>query len=265
MTKRVFITGGASGLGLALAHCFADAGYKVCIGDVNGGRGALAESDLNRKTTAQYLTCDVREEGHLQTVADWLQANWGGVDLVINNAGVATAGAIDELSMDDWQWVVDINVLGVVRGCKVFTPMLRAQGGGQIVNVASLAGLVHPPKMASYCATKAAVVALSESLSIELDADKIAVSVVCPSFFRTNLAESVRASDANSRMMTEKLVNKAKLSAEDIAVRVFRGIQKKDFFIVPHAEARQLKGLKRILPFRFYRGMMLKSTARMRQ
>ncbi|AKH68364.1 short-chain dehydrogenase of unknown substrate specificity [Spongiibacter sp. IMCC21906] len=263
MTKRVFITGGASGLGLALAHCFAEVGYLVCIADINDGRGEIAEADLAKKTTTQYLHCDVQKEADLQAAANWLEVNWDGVDVVINNAGIASAGNIDAFSLEDWQGVVNVNLLGVVRGCKVFTPLLKRLGGGHIVNVASLAGLIHPPKMASYCATKAAVVALSESMSVELDRDNINVSVVCPSFFRTNLFESVKASDADSKALAEKLVSKAKVGADEIASRVFAGIRKGDFYILPHAEARRLWRLKRCLPYRLYRGLMLKASSSM--
>lgn len=260
---RVFITGGASGLGRALAERFASAGYSVCIGDVNDERGAETLAVLQASTTAHYLHCDVQQEADLQAAADWLKQHWAGVDIVVNNAGVATAGAIDSFPMADWQWVMDINVLGVVRGCKVFTPLLREQGGGQLVNVASLAGIIHPPKMASYCATKAAVVALSESLSLELERDNIAVSVVCPAFFRTNLAESLRASDPSSTAMTQKLVNKAKVGAEEIAEKVYKGVQRRDFHILTHSDSKRFFMLKRLLPYKLYRHIMLKNTAGM--
>ncbi len=260
---RVFITGGASGLGRALAERYASAGYSVCIGDVNDERGAETLAVLQARTTAHYLHCDVQQEADLQAAADWLKQHWAGVDIVVNNAGVATAGAIDSFPMADWQWVMDINVLGVVRGCKVFTPLLREQGGGQLVNVASLAGIIHPPKMASYCATKAAVVALSESLSLELERDNIAVSVVCPAFFRTNLAESLRASDPSSTAMTQKLVNKAKVGAEEIAEKVYKGVQRRDFHILTHSDSKRFFMLKRLLPYKLYRHIMLKNTAGM--
>ncbi|QQD18545.1 SDR family oxidoreductase [Spongiibacter nanhainus] len=263
MSQRIFITGGASGLGLALAHRFADSGASVCIGDIHTERGSEAEQALAAKATAKFLTCDVQRESDLQAAADWLLAEWGGVDVVINNAGVASAGAIDEFSMADWQWVMDINLLGVVRGCKVFSALMKNQGSGHIVNIASLAGLIHPPRMGSYCATKAAVVALSESMSLELDGDNIAVSVVCPGFFRTNLSESVRASDSSAQVMTEKLVSKAKVGAEEIADAVYTGIVQRDYYIIPQADARRNWRLKRWLPFKRYRQMMLKSTAGM--
>ncbi|MGJ8687242.1 MAG: SDR family oxidoreductase [Spongiibacteraceae bacterium] len=258
--KRVFITGGASGLGRALAGCFASAGYKVCIADVDDAGGADALKALSAQTTAHYIHCDVRKEQDLQAAADWLSQNWGGVDVVVNNAGVAAVGNIAEAPIADWQWIIDINLLGVVRGCKVFSELMIAQGHGHIVNIASLAGLLYPPKMSAYCATKAAVVALSESMSMELDADNVAVSVVCPSFFRTNLASSVRASDSHGENLTRRLVNKAKLGADEIARRIFVDIEKRNFYILPHQEAKAAWRFKRFLPYALYRAITLKQT-----
>ncbi|MDP3294050.1 MAG: SDR family NAD(P)-dependent oxidoreductase, partial [Nevskia sp.] len=142
---RVFITGGASGLGRALAEAYAGDGAKVCIGDINAARCAETLAALTALgATAHALPCNVTDEASLQAAADWLQTNWGGVDLVFNNAGVADAGGIDEMPIADWQWMIDINLLGVVRGCKVFTPMLKAQKSGHLINTASMAGLIHP-------------------------------------------------------------------------------------------------------------------------
>lgn len=261
--SRIFITGGASGLGRALAERFAAAGYAVCIGDIHAERGEETLAALQQKTAAHFLACNVQREEDLQAAADWLREHWGGVDIVVNNAGVAAAGNIDALPLEDWQWVMDINVLGVVRGSKVFTALMKEQGHGHIVNIASLAGLIHPPKMAAYCASKAAVVAISESMSLELADDNIGVSVVCPAFFRTNLAESARASDADSAGMTNRLVNKAKIGAEEIANYVFEAVQRGDHYILTHAESRRLFRLKRLVPFSWYRRVMLKGTSRM--
>ena len=113
----------------------------------------------------------------------------------MNNAGIATGGRIDVESLDEWDRVVDINLMGVVRGCRAFTPLFKRQRSGHIVNTASAAGLVHPPMMSSYNTVKAGVVALSETLSHELHPYGVTVSVVCPSFFRTNLADSIQGDD----------------------------------------------------------------------
>ena len=129
--KRIFITGGASGLGRALAERYARAGWRVCIGDLDVERCAEVLAAIRvHSPHSQALACDVTREDALQAAADWLQREWGGVDVVINNAGVAQMGGIAETTLDDWRWAVDINLLGVVRGCKVFAPLLRTQGGG---------------------------------------------------------------------------------------------------------------------------------------
>ena len=262
--KRIFITGGASGLGRALAERYAREGWRVCIGDVNELRGLETLSLLrDLGAEAHFAKCNVTEEVQIQAVAEWLYRNWGGVDVVVNNAGVAIAGGIDEVPLKDWHWAVDINLLGVVRGCKVFTPMFRAQGHGHFVNVASMAGLIHAPMMSAYNATKAAVVALSETLRVELADAGIGVSVVCPAFFRTNLAESLRAGNPHVQQMTQKLVGKAEVGADEIAGQVFRAVARGEFHILTHARERLLWRLKRLLPFAAYLAILVRGTRRM--
>ena len=237
--KRIFITGGASGLGRALAERHARAGWRVCIGDLDMERcaGALAAIRVH-SPCSHALACDVTREDALQAAPDWLQREWGGVDVVVNNAGVAQMGGIAETSLEDWRWAVDINLLGVVRGCKVFVPLLRARDaggrGGQLVNIASMAGLVHMPQASAYNATKAAVVALSETLQLELEADGIRVSVVCPAFFRTGLAGNMRAANPALEGMTKRLVERARIGADEIADRIFDGMARGDPHILTH-------------------------------
>ena len=261
--KRIFITGGASGLGRALAERYARAGWRVCIGDLDVERCADALAAIRvHSPHSQALACDVTNEADLQAAADWLQREWGGVDVVVNNAGVAQMGGIAETTLDDWRWAVDINLLGVVRGCKVFAPLLRTQGGGQLVNIASMAGLVHMPNAAAYNATKAAVVALSETLQLELEPDGIGVSVVCPAFFRTDLARNMRAANPQLEGMTKRLVERARIGADEIAERIFAGIERGDPHILTHPEARRFWRLKRMLPYRWYLALMRRQLAK---
>ena len=261
--KRIFITGGASGLGRALAERYARAGWRVCIGDLDVERCADALAAIRvHSPHSQALACDVTREDALQAAADWLQREWGGVDVVVNNAGVAQMGGIAETTLDDWRWAVDINLLGVVRGCKVFAPLLRTQGGGQLVNIASMAGLVHMPQAAAYNATKAAVVALSETLQLELEPDGIGVSVVCPAFFRTDLARNMRAANPQLEGMTKRLVERARIGADEIAERIFAGIERGDPHILTHPEARRFWRLKRMLPYRWYLALMRRQLAK---
>lgn len=260
--KRIFITGGASGLGRALAERYARAGWRVCIGDLDVERCAEVLAAIRVHSPHSHaLACDVTREDALQAAADWLQREWGGVDVVINNAGVAQMGGIAETTLDDWRWAVDINLLGVVRGCRVFAPLLRTQGGGQLVNIASMAGLVHMPNAAAYNATKAAVVALSETLQLELEPDGIGVSVVCPAFFRTDLARNMRAANPQLEGMTKRLVERARMGADEIAERIFAGIERGDPHILTHPEARRFWRLKRMLPYRWYLALMRRQLA----
>lgn len=263
--QRIFITGGASGLGQAIALRYARAGWRVCIADVNGARGAETLKALTALTPhAHSLRCDVTREEELRAASEWLTSSWGGVDVVVNNAGVAQAGAIEEVPLEDWQWILDINLLGVVRGCKVFTPLFKRQGHGYFVNVASMAGLLDAPMMSSYNATKAAVVSLSETLHNELADDHIGVSLVCPSFFKTNLAESLRTSNPGLRTALGKLLERSPITAEDIADQIFRAVERRDFYVLPHPEGRRAWLMKRLLPRGLYSSLMRKRTRRMR-
>lgn len=262
--RRIFVTGGASGLGRALAERYARAGFRVCIGDVHEARGAETCSALRAHgREVEFLRCDVTSEADLEAAAAWLDRSWGGVDVVVNNAGVAAGGGIAETPIEDWKWILDVNLLGVVRGCKVFTPRLRRQGGGRFVNVASMAGLVHPPMMAAYNATKAAVVALSETLRLELAKDRIAISVVCPGFFRTHLTEHLRATDPEIARITHHLVDDSHRSAESVAEDVFRGVARGDFHVLTHLDGRAAWMLKRLAPGSLYHSVMALATERM--
>jgi len=263
--RRIFITGGASGLGRATALRFASAGWKVCIGDVNGERGKATEAELRRSgADAVYLQLDVTREEDFAAAIDALQARWGGVDVLINNAGVASSGPVEEVPLKDWQWLLDINLMGVVRGCRAFIPVFKQQGHGHIVNVASMAGLIHLPHMASYNAAKAGVVALSETLEGELEDQGIHVTVVCPSFFKTNLHESLRATDPKMVKVMHKLVERSKVTADDVANDIYEAVERPRFFVLPHHEGRTAFMLKRLLPRNVYAGIVRGAARRLR-
>lgn len=261
MSKRIFITGGASGLGRSLAMRYAADGYKVCIGDINDERSEETVADIEELGgTIQAHRVDVTDDASMQAIADHLKEDWGGVDIVVNNAGVAVLGAIADEPMSSWQWVMDINVLGVVRGIRAFAPMMEAAGSGHFVNVASMAGLVHPPKSGGYSASKAAVVALSESLAIEMRPKGIGVSVVCPMFFETNLGESLRTEDRETGKLVGKLLLRSKIDADDIADMIFDGVRRNKLMILPHTEGKISWMAKRFMPRSWYMKMVEKQT-----
>lgn len=263
MTTRIFITGGASGLGRAIALRYAREGARVCIGDIHDVRGHEAEAQLRAcGADAFYLRCDVTQEESLQSALRELQTRWSGVDIVVNNAGVASAGRIETTPIEDWQWIININLLGVVRGCKVFTPQFKKQGHGHFVNVASMAGLMLLPAMDAYNVTKAGVIALSETLRYELEPLGVAVTVVCPSFFSTNLTESLRTSEPGMKAHMERLLAHSAVTADDIAEQVFEAVRQRTYMVMTHAFPRFAWYVKRVFPF-IYQGYVHRSARRL--
>lgn len=238
--RRVLVTGGASGLGAALAARWAARGDRVLVGDLPALRPAgLPPSVL-------YQRLDITDEADWAAVVERARREWGVLDVLVNNAGVAAGGRIDLLDDAQWRRVLDVNVLGTVNGCRAVVPLLKQQGYGHLVNIASVAGLVHPAVMSSYSASKAAVVALSESLRHELYPWGIDVSVVCPSFFRTNLASSLSGADPLADRIAARLITGASRSADQIAERTIRGIDARRFLVLPDPAARLAFWTKRL-------------------
>lgn len=236
MTSRALVTGGASGLGAALCRALVARGDEVISGDV--------QSPVEPVDGVEYLRLDVRCD------EDWTAAHarvlekWGSLDLLFNNAGVAGGGRLDVAGLDEWQWITEINLFGVVRGTRTFVPLFKAQGHGTIVNTASLAGLVHPAGMASYNATKAAVVALTETTGHELAEYGVKTAVVCPSYFRTPLVDNMQGTDVAIGSVIGQLVATSPVSADDIAAAVLEGLANGDELILPDAASRGAYGLK---------------------
>jgi len=246
---RVFITGGASGLGRALALRFAREGYRVAIGDINDDRLAEA-ADAIRAAGGEPLTClcDITSDEAVARSAVEIEKAWGGIDVLVNNAGVASAGTLLDTSMDDWRWMTEINLLGAVRVLHAFLPMMQAAGSGHVINVASAAGIVQSPGMASYNVAKGGMIALSETLRSEVAGFGINVTVVCPSFFTTNLMESYRGPDEGARDLAGRLMDRSRLTADDIADAIYRGMKGDEFFVFGHGEARMAYHFKRLFP-----------------
>ncbi len=192
--KTAFVTGGASGIGLALGRAFAEAGMKVMLADVEAGALDQALHNLsNHGDRVQGIRCDVGDAESVERAARATFDAFGNVHVVCNNAGVAAGGGIDNISIDNWRWVVDVNLMGVVYGVRSFVPhMLRHREGGHIVNTASMAGMINGMGFSPYAATKFAVVSMSEGLAMQLQPQGIGVSVLCPEFVRTRIGESGR-------------------------------------------------------------------------
>lgn len=252
--KRIVITGGGSGLGRAIALRFAREGWKICIADIND-EGAAESLELVNQAGGDGFTqhCNVRETADLQALAEQLRAAWGGVDVVVNNAGIASAGSVVESSDEDWDIVMDINLMGVVRGCRALVPMLLEQGDGHVVNTASFAAIATPPMMANYNVSKAAVVALSESLRAEVIDEGVDVSVACPSFFRTNLANSIVSPDPAMKQVVEFIMDRMPVTAEDVAADIYAAVMQRRFMVITHKDSKMQWRMKRMAPEFFYK------------
>jgi NAD(P)-dependent dehydrogenase (short-subunit alcohol dehydrogenase family) len=252
--KRIVVTGGASGLGRAIAVRFAAEGWRIGVADLNLEG---AEETLTRVRAAGgagfVQRCDVRADGDWAALRERVKNDWRGVDVVVNNAGVGAAGSVVDTSMDDWNWMLDINLLGVVRGCRTFVPMLLEQRSGHVVNVASFAAIASAPGMVAYNVAKAGVLSLSESLRAEVFDSGVDVSVACPSFFKTNLLDSFRSLDPGVRAKVMRLMQKARITADDVADDIYRAVKHRRFLVISHEEARWHHRLKRIAPELFYR------------
>lgn len=187
--RVAFVTGGASGLGLAMARSFLMRGARVMLADRNEEGLTAAVSELSKHSNeVASVVCDVADVEHVRAAAQATIDHFGKVHIVANNAGVGKGGQPGEIPIEDWRWVVDINLMGVVYGVEVFTPLIQSHGeGGHFINTASMAGHVAPGGMGPYNATKYAVVGYSEGLKNELAPHKIGVSVLCPGWVNTNI------------------------------------------------------------------------------
>jgi short-subunit dehydrogenase len=195
---------------------------------------------------------DVRDLDRMHEVADEAYEWLGEVDLLVNNAGVAVGGPFDEVDVDDLHFVVDVNLWGVIHGCRAFTPRMKRRGRGYVVNVASSAGLLSPPELGPYNITKAAVISLSETLHAELDAAGVRVTALCPTFFKTNILDSSRGvQNDEARVAARKLMERSSVQADGVARAALAAVHENELYCIPMRDGRMFWRLKRAAPERF--------------
>lgn len=229
--KTAFVTGGASGIGLALGQAFLEAGMKVMLADIEADALADAVERLSRWAPhVRCVTCDAADAASVERAANETFSVFGRVHVVCNNAGVAGGSGIDDISLDTWRWVLDVNLMGVVHGIRSFLPHMRAHGeGGHIVNTAALAGLQSGLGFSPYVASKFAVVGLSEGLAMQLRPLGIGVTVLCPGFVRTRISESGRnRPERYGPARVPAALSPAGVLAAEVAGRVSAGIDPAD-------------------------------------
>ena len=256
--KVAVLTGAGSGFGLECAKIGAQLGMKLVLVDVQKDALDAAQAQmqaLGAEVMARLV--DVSNEGHMQALANDVQQTFGAPNFVFNNAGVGAGGLVWENTVADWEWLLGVNLWGVVHGVRLFTPMMLEAANkdpdfeGHIVNTASMAGLLTPPNMGIYNVTKHAVVALTETLyqDLKLVSDQISASVLCPYFVPTGISQSHRnrpsqlkadkptKSQLIGQAMSDKAVGSGKVSAAQVAQMVFDAIKAEQFYIYSHPKA----------------------------
>jgi NAD(P)-dependent dehydrogenase (short-subunit alcohol dehydrogenase family) len=244
------VTGGASGIGRALAQAFAREGAKVVLADLDEpGMAEAADAITSAGSQALTVRTDVSNLGQVEGLAEQAWATFGGVHILCNNAGVSVSGGLESATHRDWQWVIGVNLWGVIHALLAFLPRMIAQKqGGHIVNTASMAGLVATRGLGVYNTTKYAVVGLSETLAKDLRPYEIGVSVLCPMGVATQIRRSERnrppslMNPGGKKNEPVTLMGRT-LTPEEVAARVVAAVRAKQLYIIPHAEG--LEALRR--------------------
>ena len=254
--KTAVITGGAEGIGYEIAHALAKQGMAIVLADIDSEMLARAVKNLQEKgCNVAGVRCDTSLKEDLVELATSSTKLFGKIHLLISNAGVSVMGAQKNISEANWRWIIDVNLMSVVYGAQVFAPLIQSHGeGGHILNVASMAGMSGLAFAGPYCATKAAVVALSESWRQELKESRIGVSVLCPGFVKSRIYDSMRNRQerfGGPIYFEDLLLQKPHLSSQrDLVVngiegeivgnRVVEAIKNNEFYIFSHPSYRQV-------------------------
>jgi NAD(P)-dependent dehydrogenase (short-subunit alcohol dehydrogenase family) len=258
--KTAFVTGGASGIGFALGRAFATAGMRVMLADIETDALDLAVDSLRGVGPGVHgVACDVTDPASVERAAEASYQAFGNVHVVCNNAGVAGGGGIEDISLDTWRWVLDVNLMGVLHGVRAFLPHIRAHGeGGHIVNTASMAGMNSGLGFSPYAASKFAVVNMSEGLAKTVAPLGIGVTVLCPGFVRTRIWESGRnrperygppltpdpASPAGRLLAQLVEYGQSGLDPSDVAAQVLNAVRSNELYVFTHHSAEWRAELK---------------------
>jgi NAD(P)-dependent dehydrogenase (short-subunit alcohol dehydrogenase family) len=256
--RLVLVTGGNSGIGEAIALAFAREGARLVLTARDGARlDAVRKRCEALGAKVETFVADVTDEAQVRALADHVHARHEALDVLVNNAGVVMGGLLTDVEPADWRRLHEINVMGVVHGCRAFLPRMIAHGQkdghrGHVVNMASASGFVGTPGMSTYCASKFALVGLSESLRAELRRSRIGVSVICPSYVRTPIAGKVKLvgalDNARARERIGRQFTRRAVTPEAVAARTLRAIRRNESLVAVGGQARMGWLMKRWAP-----------------
>ena len=245
------VTGAGSGIGRSFALELAKRGGSVVCADINLDAAKETVSLITSQTSGKAFAvqCDVTDKAQVQALSEHAEELLNhSVSLIINNAGVGLGGKFDEVSLEDWQWCVNINLWGVIYGCHYFVPKFKKQGYGAIINVASAAGYTAAPEMTAYNVTKSSVLALSETLSAELRKDKISVNVLCPTLVPTNIMKNGRLPKQYAGLADDLLMNHAFTTSDQVVIKTLNNLDAGKLYTIPQPDAKLFWLLKRASP-----------------
>ena len=245
------VTGAGSGIGRSFALELARRGGSVVCADINLKAAEetvqLIQTETGQKAVA--IECDVGKKEAVQALSEQAEKALGHpISLIINNAGVGLGGKFDEVSLEDWQWCMHVNLWGVIHGCHFFVPKFKKQGYGAIINVASAAGYTAAPEMIAYNVTKSSVLALSETLSSELYPDNIRVNVLCPTLVPTNIMKNGRLPSNYSGLADDLLQNHAFVTSDQVAQKTLNHLDAGKLYTIPQPDAKLFWLMKRASP-----------------
>jgi len=247
--RTALVTGAGSGLGKAFCLRLAREGWTVACTDVDMDAAQNTADEITAAGgRARADRLDVTDSADWQALIETLTNDWPRLDLLVNNAGICGAGEVGEAPLDDFQRILEINLLGTINGCHATIPWFKANGGGHIVNISSIASVASAPAMAAYNTSKAGVLSFSETLYAELHPANIGVTVVLPGFFASKLTERGLFHTESQRSAAEEYTNRAQFTAEDAVEHTLRAIKRRKLYVVVGSRARIAWWWKRWAP-----------------
>lgn len=251
-SKRAFITGAAGGLGLAFALELAADGWKIAMADLDIEKLQVAAAQVTSAGgVVESYSFDVTDYEQFKLAVESFSHKFDGIDFAINCAGLGCGGCIDELPIETFRKIIDVNLMGTINGCHLFAPFMKAQKSGHILNIASAAAFISPPMMSAYNISKAGVVSLSETLRGELADSNVYTTVLMPTYIRTDMGKATLGPELYNRR-SQYLMEDSALDPADVAIMTLSAVAAKQLYVVLPGRARFLWRLKRLLPNRFW-------------